>query len=76
MYRYKGDGEGFIPGVPARDLTDAEFKEAKRLVPDLDQSDLYEHVADSEHPRLAARAEKAAAGSPLVGDGTDTEAKD
>ena len=43
MWIYKG--QGFIPGVPARDLTDAEMKEYK-----VEASDLYERVPASTKP--------------------------
>ena len=39
MWEYKGDGE-FIPGVPARDMTDKEMDQH----PEAKKSDLYKHV--------------------------------
>lgn len=64
MWRYRG--EGWFAGIPMRDMTDEEFRAAEQIEPGLKVSGVYEHVADSEHPRLAARAEAAAEGSVLA----------
>ena len=46
--KYTGDGS-FIPGVPARDLTDAEVTEfAGILRESLSKDDLARHLSDEE----------------------------
>lgn len=39
-WKYLGDGSQFIPGIPARDLSDNEVKELDVKV-DVEASDLY-----------------------------------
>lgn len=46
MWKYDDSGE-FLPGVPARDLTDEEYKEHAELIAG---SKLYKHVAAKVRP--------------------------
>ena len=49
MWKYKGKGE-YLPGVPARDLTDDEAK-----LHQVEESDLYEYEKDE--PSATAKPE-------------------
>ena len=43
-WKYVRDGSQFIPGIPARDLSDSEVKEL-HVEADVDASDLYKREA-------------------------------
>ena len=43
-WKYVGDGDEFIPGIPARDLSDAEVKELG-VRDDVEASPLYEKTS-------------------------------
>lgn len=58
MWKYTGQGDWWHPGIPMRDLTDSEVKELG-ITDVLKASAHYDYVSDEEHPRLAARAERA-----------------
>lgn len=44
-WKYVGDG-AWLPGIPARDMTNEEMREAKRIEPGVDKCGLYERVPD------------------------------
>lgn len=62
VWKYDGSGSWY-PDTPARDISDAEAKDLG-IVALLKASAHYEHLSDDEHPRLAAKAEKAAEAAP------------
>ncbi|MCH8058363.1 MAG: hypothetical protein IIB78_10890 [Proteobacteria bacterium] len=50
MWKRSENAAGFIPGVPARDIPDAEAEE-RGLVAELEGSMDYKHVDDQPEPR-------------------------
>lgn len=55
-WKYQGDSVGIIPGVPARDLTDAEYKEAVdagRIVADEPTGAVYKKAAKAAESKGA-----------------------
>jgi hypothetical protein len=54
-WKYVGKGGSFLPGVPARDLSDRELKELGREA-DVEACDLYKR--ESGRPKKAAEGDK------------------
>lgn len=72
-WRYTGDGR-WIPGVPARDLTDEEMDAAEESYPGTKASGIYEESDDKAHPRIAREVAALAAahvtgGEPVYAEG-------
>lgn len=60
--RWKGDGSGYLPGVPTRDMTADEWNELpEQARRDALLSGLYEPGADVELPDVQAAAQNAPA---------------
>ena len=58
MWKRSENAAGFIPGVPARDIPDAEAEE-RGLVAELEASTDYKHVADTSSTKRTQERDKA-----------------